>query len=128
MAHLHGRRCFNVHLPSGRSEFVSLPDSATLGDLKVAAQRAFAKGFLKLFTADGSFLDGNRKIEAFGPELRDVYATVIPAKLAATDNAFALCCAGDVVAWGDPDAGGNCLELQDSLKQIQEIKVQGAGG
>lgn len=63
MAHLHGRRCFNVHLPSGRSEFVSIPDSGTLGDLKVAAQRAFSKGFLKLFTADGSFLDGNRRIE-----------------------------------------------------------------
>jgi len=39
MSRLPGRVCFNIHLLSGRSEFVSLPESGTFADLKEAAQR-----------------------------------------------------------------------------------------
>lgn len=37
-----------IHLPSGRSAEISVSKRSTVGDLKIAAQKAFQQGFLKL--------------------------------------------------------------------------------
>ena len=45
----------------------------------------------------------------------------ITPKLVASSNAFALCCNGAVITWGDPAEGGDSSEVADQLKQVQDI-------
>ncbi|CAK9092319.1 unnamed protein product [Durusdinium trenchii] len=46
-----------VLLPSGQGHSISIAKDSTLSDLKVAVQEALGRGFLRLVTADGHFLD-----------------------------------------------------------------------
>ena len=56
-------------------------------------------------------------------------AIAVEAKLAATDEAFAFFCPGGdwVVTWGDPLSGGDSSEVQDQLKDVQQVQAQLAG-
>ena len=45
-------------------------------------------------------------------------------QIQATDCAFAAILAdGSVVAWGDPDKGGDCSAVQDLLRNVQQIQA-----
>jgi len=46
-----------VLLPSGRRETVSVLESGTIADLKIAAQQSLKKGFLRLAASDGRLLN-----------------------------------------------------------------------
>ena len=117
-----------VALPSGQSETFSLQPSSKVGDLRILAQKAFQRGFLRLVAADHSVVDPAVSLQAAGLEDGDhLTAIAIEAKLAATDDAFALfCCGGDrVVTWGNPYCGGDSSEIQDQLKGVQQIQATG---
>ena len=45
-------------------------------------------------------------------------------QIQATNEAFAAILAdGSVVAWGDPDYGGDCSTVQDQLRKVQQIQA-----
>jgi hypothetical protein len=45
-------------------------------------------------------------------------------QIQATEGAFAATLAdGSVVAWGDPECGGDCSAVQDQLKNVQHIQA-----
>eukprot|EP00435_Cladocopium_sp_Y103_P032310 s2663_g8.t1 len=48
---------FDISLPSGRSETISLARCGLVADLKIAAQQSLGKGFLRLAAPDGRLLD-----------------------------------------------------------------------
>eukprot|EP00438_Fugacium_kawagutii_P018159 Skav206359 [mRNA] locus=scaffold3448:259694:272924:- [translate_table: standard] len=52
-----------ISLPSGRTESLSVPDSATAGDLKMLAQQLFGQRFLRL-VADGRILAHGESLQA----------------------------------------------------------------
>ena len=95
-----------VLLPSGRRETVSVLESGTIADLKIAAQQSLKKGFLRLAASDGRLLN---PFNSSSPcrALPRRQAAIAQPKIAATRHAFALCCVGDhkVVTWGDPHRG-----------------------
>ena len=116
---------FTVALPSGQSETFSLPQSSTVGDLRILAQKSYQRGFLRLVAADHSVVDPTKSLQAAGLEDGDhLTAIAIEAKVAATGAAFALfCCGGDrVVTWGKSDYGGDSSEVQDRLKGVQQVQ------
>ena len=112
-----------VSLPSGRSEDVLVDPSATVGDLKLAAQRALRQGFLTL-TLDGRLLDPAESLQSAGLRDGDCIAAIAQQpKVAATQGGFALWCIGRdrIVTWGDPARGGDSTAIQDQLKNVQKI-------
>ena len=115
-----------VALPSGCCEKFSIPQSSKVGDLRVLAQKSFQRGFLRLVTADHRALDPAVSLQAARLEDGDhLTAIAVEAKLAATDAAFALFCSGGdrVVTWGRPDEGGDSSEVQDQLKDVQQLQA-----
>ena len=82
-----------VSLPSGRCATVSVLQSGTVADLKIAAQQSLEKRFLRLARADGHPLDPAESLSLSG--LQDGLAAIAQQpKLAATWYAFALWCDG----------------------------------
>jgi len=116
----------SVALPSGQGETFSLERSSKVGDLKVLAQKSFKRGFLRLVAADRSMVDPTVSLQDAGLEDGDhLTAIAVEAKLAATDEAFAFFCPGGdwVVTWGDPLSGGDSSEVQDQLKDVQQVQA-----
>ena len=71
-------------------------------------------------------MDPTESVQAAG--LQDGHhltAIVLEAKLAATAQTFALLCSGGdrVVTWGKPDWGGDSSEVQDHLKDVQQLQA-----
>ena len=117
----------NVALASGRSVNLSVPESCKVQDLKVLAQQSFGQGFVKLITAEGRRLnDLTKTLDESGiQDGNHLMAIAQEAKLAATDQAFALwCCGGDrIVTWGAADCGGDSSRVQDKLKNVQQLQA-----
>ena len=112
-----------VSLPSGRSEDVLVDPRATVGDLKLVAQRALRQGFLTL-TLDGRLLDLAEFLQSAGLRDGDCIAAIAQQpKVAATQGGFALWCIvrDRIVTWGDPARGGDSTAIQDQLKNVQKI-------
>ena len=115
-----------VALPSGQSETFSLEPSSKVGDLRILAQKAFQRGFLRLVDADHSVVDPAVSLQAAGLEDGDhLTAIAVEARLAATDRAFALFCPGGdrVVTWGPSGLGGDSSHVQDQLKGVQKVQA-----
>ena len=112
----------SVSLPSGQSVSISLPHTSKVQDLKIAAQEALGKKFLRLSKTDGSILDPDSLLSILQAG-EEVTAVVQLPRLAATEAAFALWCSGgQVVVWGDPAFGGKIPEnLRDELHRVKEI-------
>ena len=113
----------DVHLPSGDSCSISLLGKRPISELKAAAQQHFQRR-LKL-TAKGRQLDLRATLSEDRLDDGDVVVAVVqPAKLAATDKAFALYGhAGEVVTWGDPEYGGDSSQVQEQLRNVQHIQA-----
>jgi hypothetical protein len=91
-----------VSLPSGRCETVVVSQVGTVADLKLAAQRSFGQGFLRLIARDGRLLDPTYPLPLSGLQDGDsLIAVASRPKIAATKSAFALWCLGGdrVVTW-----------------------------
>ena len=90
----------NVTLPNGYHELLTVPQSSTVGDLKIAAQQAFGENFLRLITAEPRALVDLEE-SLVGARLEDgdyLSAVILQPQLAATAGAFALwCCGGNTV-------------------------------
>ena len=115
-----------VALPSGQSETFSLEPSSKVGDLRILAQKAFQRGFLRLVDADHSVVDPAVSLQAAGLEDGDhLTAIAVEARLAATDRAFALFCPGGdrVVTWGPSGLGGDSSHVQEQLKGVQKVQA-----
>ena len=113
----------SVSLPSGQTVSLSLPEkTSTVQDLKLAAQEALGKRFLRLSKNDGSILEPDSLLSILQAD-EEVTAVVQLPRLVATEAAFALWCSGgQVVVWGDPAFGGKIPEnLLDQLHQVKEI-------
>ena len=115
----------NVVLPNGHAEALSLLPSSTVRGLRTEAQQALRKKYLRLITAKNRVLvDFEQTLEE--AEIEDgecLTALVLQPQLAATQSAFALWCHGDsaVVTWGN--YGGDCSEVRDQLKGVQQIEA-----
>ena len=107
-----------VALPSGKRKSLSIAESSKAGDLKRLAQKSFEQGFLRLVTAEGHVLaDPNQSLQGAGLQEGDhLTAIVQQAKMAATEEAFAMWCCGSggdrIVTWGRPDRGGDSSAVQ----------------
>ncbi|CAJ1449302.1 unnamed protein product [Effrenium voratum] len=114
---------FHVSLPSGRCEVVSLSSGSTIGDLKLAAQQALARGFLRLAGPDGRVLELGDTVEGAGLGDGDsITAVAWRTRLAATQRAFALWGVGsDSVTWGPGIFGGDSRRVASQLVKVQEI-------
>jgi alpha-tubulin suppressor-like RCC1 family protein len=101
-----------------------------VGDLKLLAKRAFGQGFLKLVTAKGHVLTNPEdSLQDSGvQEGEHLTAVAQQVKIAASFKAFALWCSGgnQVVAWGNPDFGGDCSAVKDQLRDVQQIQAAGS--
>ena len=115
----------HVSFPSGSGDTLSLPQSSTVGELKIRAQTSFGKGFLRLVTQNGRALtDPMESLQSAGVEEGD-HLTVVAQqpKVAATGAAFAVWfCGGDrIVTWGDPVC--DSFVIQDYLKNVQQVQA-----
>jgi len=84
---------FQVSLPSGRCETVSVLQCGSVADLKIAAQQALGQRFLRLAAPDGRLLNKTELLQDSG--FRDggsIAAVAQQPKIAATKSAFALWC------------------------------------
>eukprot|EP00435_Cladocopium_sp_Y103_P044313 s1359_g12.t1 len=115
----------NVALPSGRTESLLIEQSSKVGDLKALAQKLLGQGFLRLVATDGHVLtEPTETLHAAGIGDGDQLTAIAQqAKLAATGRAFALWRIGgdSVVAWGDPEYGGDSSWVRDQLRNVQQI-------
>eukprot|EP00435_Cladocopium_sp_Y103_P037690 s863_g10.t1 len=113
----------NIFLPSGRSVAVSILLTQTCGELQEIAQTSFGRGFLRLLSADGHFLDPDDSLQSVGLEDGSNLTAVaqIP-RLVATQLAFSIWTSGGpAVAWGDPEAGGDCDMHGRRVRSVQEL-------
>eukprot|EP00435_Cladocopium_sp_Y103_P055536 s2427_g18.t1 len=75
-------------LPSGRCKTVSVLESCTIAELKIAAQRALRQPFLRLAAPDGRLLDLASSLQLGGLSDRDSFTAVVQQpKIAATSGA-----------------------------------------
>lgn len=113
----------NIFLPSGQSVAVSILLTQTCGELGKIAQTSFGRGFLRLLSADGHFLHPDDSLQSAGLEDGSNLTAVaqIP-RLVATQLAFAIWTyGGPAVAWGDPEAGGDCDTHGKWVRSVQEL-------
>ncbi|CAJ1435226.1 unnamed protein product [Effrenium voratum] len=78
--------------------------------------------------AEGRQLDLAATLNEAGLQDGDVVVAVVQlGKLAATYKAFALHGhGGEVVTWGDSDAGGDSSQVQEQLRNVQHIQNHGS--
>ena len=121
-----------ITLLNGNPELLTLPPSSTVQDVRIQAQRAFGKKYLKLVTAKNRVLvNFEQTLEE--AEIEDgecLTALVLQPQLAATlatvvGGAFALWCHGDsvIVTWGGAGFGGHSSAVRDQLKGVQQIQA-----
>mmetsp|Transcript_3677 Transcript_3677/g.8538 ORF Transcript_3677/g.8538 Transcript_3677/m.8538 type:complete len:145 (-) Transcript_3677:27-461(-) len=111
-----------IYLPSGRCATVTVKEDATVAEVLRKAQDAFGDGFVRLLSADGCSLDPQQPVELLqsGGSLTAVYVRL--PKVAATTQAFAAWCEGEVVTtWGHPDAGGDSCWVTHRLVNVTQI-------
>ena len=114
----------NVSMPSGQFAALSLPLEGTVLDLKLAAQQSLGQPFLRLVAPDGRLLNPTEPLQVSGLQSGDyITAVAQQPKVAATDGAMALWCAGSdrIVTWGSPYFAGNSAGVRDQLKNVQQI-------
>lgn len=95
-----------MSLPSGRSEVITLSPSASVGDLKLATQRAFGQRYLRLAGPQGRLLDPTKSLELNGLKDGDSIAAIaLQPKIVASSSAFVMWCVGGdrIVTWGYSD-------------------------
>lgn len=115
-------------LPSGRGENVTVPSTASVVDLKRAAQEVLGYQFLKLITADGNVLRASSSLESVGLRDGDAVTVILQQpNIAASLGAFALWCNGGdrVITWGQDIYGGDVSEVQDHLQEVTEVVGRG---
>ena len=114
-----------VSLASGRRETVTVSQSGSVADLKIAAQQSFGQSFLRLAAPDGSLLKPTDSLRLSGLQDGDsLIAVAQQPKIAATRDAFALWCVGAdrVVTWGCRRSGGTSSRVQGQLRNVQQIR------
>ena len=114
----------SVSLPSGHCEDVVVAMNGTVGDLKMAVQRSLGRPFLRLAAADGRILNPTESLQSAGVENGSCIAAIAQQpKIAATQRAFALWCAGGdrIVTWGKSDSGGDSTAVQDQLRNVEQV-------
>ena len=97
--------------------------------MKVAAQKALGRHFLRLARADGRLLNPRESLQVAGLTDGDCIAAIVQQpKIAATHSAFAVWCVGgcEVLTWGDPKAGGDSTAVRDDLKNVQDVCATGS--
>ena len=131
-----------VSLPSGTSTVLSAARCCTIRELKrkVAAEaESSGQVVLTLVAPDGCVLEEGQSVEAAGLHDGDTITAIktqAPQMAATTkrtnlgrvlpmNGAFATCFPGCnlVVAWGDPEAGGDCSRVQEQLQNVQQIQA-----
>lgn len=112
----------NIFLPSGRSIAVSILLTQTCGELREIAQTSFGRGFLRLLSGDGHFPHPDDSLQSAGlGDGSNLTAVAQIPRLVATQLAFAIWTyGGPAVAWGDPEAGGDC-DHRKAVKSVQEL-------
>lgn len=120
----------NVALPSGRNESLSVHLSSSVKDLRILAQKSFGQSFLKLITPEGhALVDSLGSLQTAGIQDGDhLTAVAQQAKLAATEQAFALwCCGGDrLLTWGNRHFGGHSAAVQEQFRGVQQVGATSA--
>ena len=120
----------NLALPSGKRKSLTIEESSKVGDLRILAQKAFGRGFLRLVAATGRVLnDPEKLLNTAGVQNGDNLTVVAQeAKLAATEQAFALwCCGGDrLLTWGNPHFGGDSAAVQEQFRGVQQVGATSA--
>ena len=114
----------HVSLPSGRSEVVAVGLSATVLDLKRAAQESFGQCFLRLAAANGDLLVQKDSLQTCGLQNEQcLSALVLQPRITSTSSAVALWCVGGecVVTWGEKQSGADSSEFQDELRNVRQI-------
>eukprot|EP00435_Cladocopium_sp_Y103_P071831 s53_g38.t1 len=114
----------SVSLPSGHCEDILVAMNGTVGDLKLAAQRSLGRPFLRLAASDGRVLNPMESLQSAGVESGSYIAAISQQpKVAATQSAFALWCAGGdrIVTWGNSGHGGDSTAVQDQLRNVQQV-------
>ena len=117
----------NVALPSGKRKSLTLEESSKVGDLRVLAQKAFWQGFLRLVAAGRVLDDPEKLLNTAGIQDGDhLTAVAQQAKLAATEQAFALwCCGGDrLLTWGNRHFGGHSAAVQEQFRVCSRLGPQ----
>ena len=113
----------DVHLPSGVGCSIEVSPETPMSELKAAAQQHFRRR-LKLI-AKGQQLDLTGTLSEAGLRDGDVVDVVVNlGKLASTRKAFAWHGqGGEVVAWGDPEYGGDSSQVQEQVRKVQHIQA-----
>ena len=110
-----------VALPSGRCKTITVLQYGSIADVKIAAQESFGQRFLRLAAPDGRLFEPTESLRLAGLHDGDSIAAVAQQpKIAATKHAFALW-SGGVVAWGHQLLGGYISDVQDQLRNVQQI-------
>ncbi|CAK9023067.1 unnamed protein product, partial [Durusdinium trenchii] len=83
-------------------------------ELKIRAKKSFGVCALELMRTDGTRLRATDSLADAGLWDGDTLSAVVQLpQIIATGKAFALCCCGGVVAWGNPEYGGDCSSVKD---------------
>ena len=113
----------HVLLPSGRTVAVIVSGSSSILELKTAARKSLKVGILELIAADGRMLCATETLESSGLCDGDFLTAVVPLpKIASSDRAFLMYFAGGALAWGNASQGGDCSQVQERLRKVQDVK------
>ena len=114
----------HVSLPSGRSVALSAPASSSVLEFETATKQSLKLQFLELIHTDGSKLSTAGSLQDAGLVDGDTLTAIVQMpQIAASNAAFALCCCGSVVAWGEPKYGADSSAVQDQLRNVQQIQA-----
>ena len=135
-----------VALPSGQSETCSLPQSSTVGDLRILAQKSASCGARRWRPPDSYcrrskassntlrffalFCPGGDRLVIWGHHEWGCDSSLVQDQLEgvqqvqASQEAFAAILAdGSVVTWGSPFVNGGSFAVQDQLKGVQQVQA-----
>ncbi|CAE7643634.1 USP, partial [Symbiodinium sp. CCMP2456] len=110
---------------SGEEHRITVPVLATTHDLRSIAEMKMQRSLGKLISARGAVMLASRTLVQEGVEDGDVITAIFQdVAVAAASNAFAAIRSdGSVVAWGDPQGGGDCSAVQKQLQHVQSIQA-----
>lgn len=71
---------------------------------------------------NGRLLEVSQHLSELGLSSGDtLMATIVTPQIVASAGAVALCCAGQVVTWGEPQCGADSRMVRDELKDVRQI-------
>lgn len=110
---------------SGEEHRMTVPALATTHDLRTIAEMKMHRSLGKLISPRGTVMLASRTLVQEGIEDGDVITAIFQdVAVAAASNAFAAIRSdGSVVAWGDPQGGGDCSAVQKQLQHVQSIQA-----